>query len=66
SLDGKFYAVHALTGLLVWDFDAGSPIKSSPIISDGNIYFGSDNGTFFALSETDGSFVFRFETGAAI
>ncbi len=40
----------------------GDKIYSSPVVYDGNVYFGSDNGTFYDLSESTGSVVWSHFT----
>ena len=40
----------------------GGQIYSSPIVYDGNVYFGSDNGSFYDLSETTGAVVWSHMT----
>ncbi|MBI4778078.1 PQQ-binding-like beta-propeller repeat protein [Candidatus Desantisbacteria bacterium] len=48
--DGCFYAMEALTGKAKWSYYIGSPIHSSPIVANGIIFVGADNGTIYALS----------------
>jgi len=44
-LDGKFYAIEAETGVKVWEFDAESPIVSSPILMDNLLIVTDESGT---------------------
>ena len=46
--------------------DLGSQVSSSPVIADGIIYVGTAGGTLFALDQTDGTVLWRFDTGTAI
>jgi len=50
---------------LLWNFPSGERSKSSPVISDDIIYFGTDKGTIYAVS-SDGKVKWRFETGSAV
>jgi len=50
---------------LIWSLATGSRTKSSPVISDDVIYFGTDKGTLFAVG-TDGRVKWKFETGSAV
>lgn len=51
-----------------WKFTANNPNlflvlpKSAPVLDDHKIYFGTDNGTFWALDQETGSVVWQFET----
>jgi len=50
----------------VWHFTPpghlGSQLYSTPIVFNGNVYFGSDNGNFYDLSESTGSVVWSHVT----
>ncbi len=55
---------------LLWLFDSGEDIASSPAVSDGRVFFvsgshvvGSKNGVIYALDAEDGSFIWSYETG---
>ncbi len=48
--DRIFYALNALTGKIKWSYYIGSPIHSSPIVANGIIYVGADNGNIYALN----------------
>ena len=53
----------------IWKFSAPHPSynhvvqKSSPILDDHHVYFGTDIGDFFALDQTDGKIVWTYEIG---
>jgi eukaryotic-like serine/threonine-protein kinase len=38
----------------LWSFDTGAPVQSSPVISGGALFVGSDNGRLYALSPSTG------------
>jgi outer membrane protein assembly factor BamB len=65
STDGVCYAVNP-TGQLLWKYDAGAPIRSSPAVGlspEGAdiIYFGCGNGRLYALNG-DGTLRWSFDT----
>ena len=66
STDGNLYALRP-DGRLLWKYDTGAPIRSSPSISlapDGQeiIYFGCGNGKLYALNAADGSLRWTYDT----
>jgi outer membrane protein assembly factor BamB len=50
---------------LLWSISTGVRTKSSPVISEGTVFFGNDKGTLIAVS-TDGKIKWRYEAGSAI
>ena len=61
SSSSKVYAVKP-DGTLKWSVSIGTPIHSSPVIrEDGSILIGSDNGIFYALSQTDGTEIWTYD-----
>ncbi|MBK7172169.1 MAG: PQQ-like beta-propeller repeat protein [Bacteroidales bacterium] len=61
-------------GSLQWKFNGGyeTPYdfadyhQSSPVLSDGIIYWGSGSGIFYALKADSGELVWKFETGSHV
>jgi outer membrane protein assembly factor BamB len=49
SMDGHVFVLARADGHLLWSYDVGSPIESSPIVRDGVDYFGAWNGRLYAL-----------------
>jgi eukaryotic-like serine/threonine-protein kinase len=47
-------------------FDAGSPIRSSPVVRAGMLYVGASDGTLHALDAASGAPRWRFHAGGAI
>ncbi len=71
STDGIFYALSP-QGDLLWSFDTGAPIRSSPVIGPaltdetGDIvYFGCGDGRVYALNADDGSRRWSYDTTPA-
>jgi outer membrane protein assembly factor BamB len=50
SVDKNFYAIYAENGTQAWNYTTGGPIVSSPTVSDGVVYFGSNDGYLYALN----------------
>ena len=49
SFDGNVYGLDAKTGSEQWRFRARNDVFSSPVIGDGVVYIGSDDGHVYAL-----------------
>ena len=77
--DGKFYAIKTTNGKQLWNFQTGksimafapysrdgSPIISSPAISGRSVYFGSTDGTFYALDTETGKKMWSYDLGAPV
>jgi outer membrane protein assembly factor BamB len=50
---------------LLWSLPTGARTKSSPVISDGTVFFGNDKGTLFAVS-SDGKIKWKYEEGSVL
>jgi outer membrane protein assembly factor BamB len=48
-LDGKLYAIEAETGRKLWEFDAESPIVSSPVLMDNLLIVTDESGTVYVF-----------------
>ena len=51
---------------LKWSFPAGGAITSSPAVSNGVVYFGSQDGNVYALDDTTGTELWSYTTGAGV
>lgn len=49
-----------------WSFEAGGPIRSSPVVAGGRVYVGSDDGHLYAIEQEQGEQAWAFETGDSI
>jgi outer membrane protein assembly factor BamB len=47
--DDYVYALNVANGVLIWKYQAGGQVQSSPAIAYGTVYIGS-NGDYFTLS----------------
>ena len=68
SEDGGLYAYNALTGQnLHWSpFRTDGKVWSTPALRNGVAYFGSQDGSVYAVSLETGALVWRFDTGGAV
>lgn len=53
-------------GGLKWAFKTGGKIFSSPIVNDGTVYIGSEDGNLYAIDEKTGKTNWKFKTGGAV
>jgi outer membrane protein assembly factor BamB len=53
-------------GNLKWKFKSHGKIFSSPVISDGIVYIGSEDGNLYAIDQKNGKQVWKFATGGAV
>ncbi len=47
---------------LLWSFDTGDAIESSPVIVSNKVYFGSENGKVYCLDASSGDEIWNFTT----
>ena len=68
SEDGGLYAYNALTGeQLHWSpFRTDGKVWSTPVLRNGVAYFGSQDGSVYAVSLDTGALVWRFDAGGAV
>ncbi len=51
---------------LVWKFDTGAAVRSSPAVSNGVVYIGSADGHLYAVDANTGQERWKFKTGKAV
>ncbi|MBS1933057.1 MAG: PQQ-binding-like beta-propeller repeat protein [Bacteroidetes bacterium] len=49
-----------------WAFNAGAPVRSTPLIKNGIIYFGTAGGDFFAVNKRNAAIKWKFHSEFAI
>ena len=60
SADGKVYCLDGKSGEVRWSYWTGCPIRLAPTLSEGRVYFGSDNGIAYCVDAEDGSMIWSF------
>lgn len=60
STDRKLYAVDAASGAVRWAHIASGPVRVTPHLWRGRIYFGDDDGWVNCLGAEDGKVIWRF------
>jgi outer membrane protein assembly factor BamB len=63
---GRFVGVSQKTGRIVWSRDIPPGTESSPLAWDGTVYFGSQDGTFYALRVSDGHQLWTYHAAGAV
>jgi outer membrane protein assembly factor BamB len=59
SSQDKIYTLDAVSGKVRWTFVTEGPIRFAPVLSDGRLYAGSDDGCVYCLSHGDGSLIWK-------
>ncbi len=54
------------SGATNWIFETGGPVQSSPVVCDGVMYIGSDDGCVYALDASTGSNIWTYQTGGPV
>jgi outer membrane protein assembly factor BamB len=54
SNDGYVYAIDAATGAIRWREQTGGVVNSSPVVSGGRVYIGTDNDAVYAFNAVTG------------
>jgi outer membrane protein assembly factor BamB len=63
---GRVVALRARDGKILWSRDLPSRAESSPLVTQGRVIFGSENGTVYALRASDGRASWRFRAAGAV
>jgi eukaryotic-like serine/threonine-protein kinase len=53
-------------GGIAFSFKTNGPVRSTPVLSDGVVYFGSGDGTLYAVDAVSGAERWHFNTGGAV
>jgi outer membrane protein assembly factor BamB len=67
--DGNVYALAGASGQFaqtLWTFPTGGAVESSPTLTGGVVYVGSDSGTVYAINSGSGQAVWNFATGGPV
>ncbi|MDY6771620.1 MAG: PQQ-binding-like beta-propeller repeat protein [Candidatus Nanohaloarchaea archaeon] len=61
---GTMYAISRSSQSVIWQFDAGSEITSSPTLADGKVVFGGSGGKVYAAWAANGTQAWSFQTSS--
>lgn len=62
SRNDSVTALNTENGELRWRFFADAPIRFAPVVVQGRVYFGADDGFFYCLQAADGRVAWKFRT----
>ena len=54
------------TNQTLWTFTTGGAVTTSPAVVDGRVYFGSDDGSIYAVNAYDGALIWNYSTGGPV
>jgi outer membrane protein assembly factor BamB len=66
TLGGRVVALSWSTGQLLWQRDLPAPSESSPMVDDGEVFFGSQDGTVYALRTQTGELIWTYHAAGAV
>ena len=62
----SFITCDTLAQQLLWKFGTSDRVYSTPAIEQGSVYFGSNDGFFYALDQQSGKLIWKFQTGGKV
>ncbi|HUU20432.1 MAG TPA: PQQ-binding-like beta-propeller repeat protein [Sedimentisphaerales bacterium] len=63
SSDDKVYALDAVTGDERWSFFTGGPVRLAPVVCEGRVFVGSDDGFVYCLNANNGNLIWKVRGG---
>ena len=60
SRNDSVTAVDLATGKQLWRFYTDGPVRFAPLVFEGNVYFGADDGSLYCVTADSGRLVWRF------
>lgn len=64
-VDGSLSAFDVETGSLNWRFYSDGPVRLAPVVADGRVYFGSDDGLLYCLDADRGKLLWKLSGAPA-
>jgi outer membrane protein assembly factor BamB len=66
SANGQLHAMSIADGEILWSYDAGVPIHTSPTVSGSHVFVGTDDGDILGLNIADGILVWQMRVSAPL
>jgi len=67
SNENTLYKINKQYGVALWTFKTSKSIRSTPVADDtGTVFFGSNDGYFYAVNAGDGKLVWKYHVNAEI
>ncbi len=60
--DGRIYSVNTENGKLLWSYETGDIVHTTPAISQGKLFAGSFDGNVYALNVSTGALLWKFKS----
>ncbi|MDQ3624611.1 MAG: PQQ-binding-like beta-propeller repeat protein, partial [Verrucomicrobiota bacterium] len=64
SVDGRVYCRDLHTGADEWAFFTDGPVRLAPMVADGRVFIGSDDGHAYCLEAATGKLIWKLRAGA--
>jgi parallel beta-helix repeat protein len=60
------YCLDEDKGYLIWSYETGGNVESSPAVANGNVFVGSNDGNIYCLDEYNGDLIWSYGTGGSV
>lgn len=60
SVEDAVFCLNAETGAQIWNYVTGGPVRMAPMLTDGKLYAGSDDGVAYCLDAATGALIWNY------